>query len=211
MVKNRAEPTKRIYSFAVRAKGENAEGVIVGRPIVYDSVTDIGCFAEVIERGALDKADLSDVRFLINHDLDKIPLARAREGVDSTMTLAVDDKGLLVEISLDTENNTDARALYSAVKRGDVTGMSFMFSVADEEWENLDSDYPTRRIKEIAVVLEVSAVTFPAYEDTEIHTRDKKVLDDARAMLSNTRKRQEMENDNELELLKLKTKVLERM
>ena len=75
------ELTNRSYSFEIRAEQDEEKGnVIVGRPIVYDSRTDIGgMFEEVIERGALDKADLTDVRFLVNHDTSKLPLARSRK------------------------------------------------------------------------------------------------------------------------------------
>lgn len=178
------EMERRAYSFEIRA-GENEDGgggVITGRPIVYDSMTDLGFFNEVIERGALDGANLKDVRFLVNHDLSKIPLARSRNNNEnSTMQLLPDEKGLAIRVTLDVENNADARALYSAVQRGDITGMSFLFGVAEDEWSDLDTDHPTRSIKKIAEVLEVSAVTFPAYESTEIETRSKTALDSARA------------------------------
>ena len=79
-------------------------------PIVYDSKTDLGYFAEVIERGSLDKTDLKDVRFLVNHDTNKIPLARSRNNnKNSTMRLKPTDKGLEIEADLDVENNADAR------------------------------------------------------------------------------------------------------
>lgn len=154
----------RSYNCEVRAEKDESEGaVIVGRPIVYDSKTDLGYFEEVIEKGALSKTDLSDVRFLVNHDTSKLPLARFKKGEkNSTMSINVDDKGMTIRVSLDIENNTEARNLYSAVQRRDVSGMSFMFGVDSEEWENLDTDYPTRRILGISSVAEVSAVTFPA-------------------------------------------------
>ena len=85
--------------------------------------------------------------------------------------------------------------------------MSFMFGVADEEWENVDSDYPTRRIKAISTVVEVSAVTFPAYESTEINARSKEALDNARSALESARQQREQSVDtdsNELELAKAK-------
>ena len=85
------------------------------------------------------------------------------------MHLTVDEKGMSIRVMLDTEGNPEAQALYSAVKRGDISGMSFMFLIDGEEWEDLESSHPTRRITDIAEVLEVSAVTFPAYGATEIH------------------------------------------
>lgn len=174
--------------FEIR-EGENKTKIIVGKPIVFNQRTDLGFFEEVIEAGALNGADLTDVRFLVNHDTSKIPLARYRKGfANSTMTLRVVEDGLEISLILDVENNAEARALFSAIQRGDITGMSFMFSIAEEEWENLDTDYPTRHIKAIAQVIEVSAVTFPAYEGTEISARNKDTLEHVKTTLGEARK-----------------------
>jgi hypothetical protein len=176
------ELVRRSYQFEVRAEQDEQKGsIITGRPIVYNSATDLGWFTEIIERGALDKTDLSDVRFLVNHNTDMIPLARSSRGnIDSTMKLDIDVHGMAIHVNLDTENNSEARALYSAVQRGDITGMSFMFRISEDSWEGLDTDKPTRHITGIEAVYEVSAVTFPAYEATEIQARDKKLLEQAR-------------------------------
>jgi len=182
---------RRSYHFEVRAEQDDQRGAtLAGRPVVYSSMTDIGgMFAEIIEPGALDGADLTDVRFLVNHDTNRIPLARSRNNNDnSTMQLTPDADGLLLAwVVLDVENNSEARALYSAVQRGDISGMSFMFSVAEEWWENIDTDYPTRHIQKIASIVEVSAVTFPAYTDTEINARGGP-LESARNALESARK-----------------------
>lgn len=175
---------QRFYSCEMRADepGKDGSAVIVGRPIVYNEPTNLGAFTEVIVPGALDGTNLKDVRLLVNHDVKSLPVARSRNNNgNSTMTLVVDEKGLAIRATLDTENNTDARALHSAIKRGDVSGMSFMFSVDGEMWEGLDTDQPTRTITHIAEVLEVSAVTFPAYGATEIQARSIRALDGARA------------------------------
>lgn len=87
------------------------------------------------------------------------------------MQMTVDDNGMNIRVNLDTENNAEAKALYSAVERGDISGMSFMFNVDSDKWDNVDSDHPTRHILSIQRVLEVSAVTFPAYEATSIQAR----------------------------------------
>ena len=151
----------------------------------------------------MDNADLTDVRFLVNHDFSKIPLARARRGIaNSTMQLNVDVNGLVIRVVLDTENNSEARALYSAVQRGDITGMSFCFGINDEEWTDLESEKPTRHIKGISSVVECSAVTFPAYEDTEIFARDKASLEKEREALENARQKQQEEKENEKRNLK---------
>ena len=202
--------TRSSYEFEVRAASDDNGTHITGRPIVYNSRTNLGCFDEIIEKGALDKANLKDVRFLVNHDTSKIPLARSRNNnKNSTMQLSVDDDGMIIRVNLDIENNAEARSLYSAVQRGDISGMSFMFAIDDEEWENLDTEHPTRHIRAISTVVEVSAVTFPAYEDTEINARSKEALDNARQTVETARSKEQKSVDtDELELLKLKTKIL---
>lgn len=202
----------RCYNGEMRAREEEDKGIIEGYAIVYDSMTDLGYFNEIIEAGALEKTNLKDVRLLVNHNTDMIPLARSRNNNEnSTMHLIVDKKGLFVRIKLDIENNSDARNLYSAIKRGDITGMSFMFTIDREEWEELDSEHPTRRIKSIGQVFEVSAVTFPAYESTEINARDKAALDSAKLTLESMRS-QSLESDKaaalELEKAKLLTQFI---
>lgn len=210
--KNENAPLEqRSYQFEVRAEETEEGNIITGRPIVYNSRTDMCWFDEIIEPGALNNTDLTDVRFLVNHDTSKIPLARSRRNTaNSTMQLTVDNEGMNIRVKLDVENNSDARALYSAVSRGDISGMSFMFSIRDEEWENLDSDHPTRHIKDIAVVFEVSAVTFPAYEATEIDARSREALDNARSAVETARQQRDasVDTDADLELLKEKAKIL---
>lgn len=207
------ELEQRSYMCEVRAE-DGTNNIIIGRPIVYGSRTDIGLFDEVIEPGALDRADLRDVRFLVNHDFDRIPLARSRRNNgNSTMLLTVDEQGMSIRVELDTENNSEARALYSAVQRGDISGMSFAFSVNRDEWDDIESDHPLRHIREISSVVEVSAVTFPAYEATEIYARSKEALESARSALESARQQRAKEvetssNHEDLLLLKEQTKTL---
>lgn len=206
------ELERRSYNFEVRAEENESGNIITGRPVVYGSRTDLGWFDEIIEQGALDSTDLTDVRFLVNHDISRIPLARSRRNNgNSTMLLTVDSEGLGIRVTLDTENNSEARALYSAVQRGDISGMSFMFSIDGEEWEELESDHPTRRIKAIGTIVEVSAVTFPAYSATSINARSSEALDSARAALESARQQRAKSVDTDkdkLELLKLKNQIL---
>lgn len=202
---------RRSYNFEIRTEESDIGKVITGRPIVYNSRTDLGLFDEIIDVGALSNTDLTDVRFLVNHDVSKIPLARSRRNNgNSTMHLVVDEAGMGIRVNLDTENNSEARALYSAVERGDISGMSFMFAIRGEKWEELDSDHPVRRITDISTVVEVSAVTFPAYEATTINARGKEALENAQVVLENARKAKRDKNsvDTEIEVLKLKTMIL---
>ena len=168
----------RAFMFEVRAEQNEDHGhFLSGTPIVYNERTNLGWYDEIIDRGALDEADLRDVRFLVNHNTDMIPLARSRNNnANSTMQLEVTDGGMNIRVDLDVENNTEAKNLYSAVERGDLDGMSFMFTVDADAWDDLESEHPTRHITRLGKVFEVSAVTFPAYEATTISARG---LDDA--------------------------------
>lgn len=191
----------------IRAADE--EGVVEGHAAVYDQETQIGCwFYEKIERGAFDGCDFDDVMFTANHEVYKTPLARSRRNnSNSTLQLSLDDKGLFVRAKLDIENNSEARNLYSAIKRQDITGMSFIFYVKEEKWSDMDKDMPKRSITKIKKVREVSAVNDPAYEGTDINARDKEALDNAKLALENARS-QELENSKAVDILKLKNKIL---
>ena len=196
------------FNFEVRA-ADTADGTITGRPIVFGQTTDLGWYDEVIERGALDSTDLKDVRLLVNHNVDMIPLARSRNNTaNSTMQLMPDENGLGIRVSLDIENNNDARSLYSAVSRGDIDGMSFMFTVEKDSWDDPDSDHPTRHILSIRRVFEVSAVTFPAYSRTSIQARGlSDALDSAKESLESERARLR-EIERRKKKIKLLTEVL---
>lgn len=196
----------RNLEFEVRAEENEEHGhFLSGRPIVFGQRTDLGWYEEVIEPGALDTTDLKDVRFLINHNTDMIPLARSRNNTDhSTMQMSVDEDGMEIRVDLDTENNADAKSLYSAVGRGDITGMSFMFSVDKDSWDDADTDHPLRHVRSIRRVIEVSAVTFPAYATTSIQTRGlSDALDSAKESLESERQRL-----HEIERRKKKIKIL---
>ena len=187
----------RAFNFEVRAEKDEAHGnVLTGRPIVFGQRTDLGWYDEIIDRSALNDTDLKDVRFLVNHNTDMIPLARSRNNNEnSTMQMTVGNDGMDIRVDLDTENNADAKSLYSAVSRGDISGMSFMFIVDKDAWADVDSEHPTRTITGIKRVMEVSAVTFPAYTQTSITARGlSDALESARASLDREKaKRKEIE------------------
>lgn len=180
----------RAFDFEVRAEENEERGhILTGRPIVFGQRTDMGWYDEIIEQGALDETDLKDVRFLVNHNTDMIPLARSRNNTDnSTMQMTVDQDGMGIRVDLDVENNAEAKSLYSAVARGDISGMSFMFTVGRDAWDDVDSEHPTRRIRSLQKVFEVSAVTFPAYSQTSIQTRGlSEALDGAKESLESVK------------------------
>lgn len=194
MPKNDKKIEERAYICDVTTREDETHGhVLEGTPIVIGKITDLGPWGEIIDAGALDHTDLKDVRFLVNHDTNSIPLARSRNNnAHSTMQLSVMDDGLHIRADLDVDGNPRAKELYSAVNRGDVSGMSFMFTVNKDAWEGLETPHPTRHITEIGKVFEVSAVTFPAYEQTSISARSMEIgqasLDSAKTALENAKK-----------------------
>lgn len=203
----------RAFNFEVRAEENEQHGTfITGTPIVFDQATDMGWYEETINREALQETDLKDVRFLIGHNTSMIPLARSRNNNEnSTMQMVVTDRGMEIRVDLDTENNAEARALYSAVKRGDMSGMSFMFIVDKDSWEDIDTDHPKRTIMSIRKVFEVSAVAFPAYEQTNIQAASEgETLDSVRASLESARQKAEEERAAQAEQER-RTALLERL
>ena len=181
----------RAFDFEVRAEQNEEHGhYLTGQPIVYNERTNLGWYDEIIQDGALTDTDLRDVRFLVNHDTSMIPLARSRNNnANSTMQLeVVPGAGMSIRVDLDTENNAEAKSLYSAVERGDISGMSFMFTVAGDSWEDIETEHPTRTVTAIDRVFEVSAVTFPAYEATSIQARGiSEALESAKESLESAR------------------------
>ena len=188
----------RAFEFEIRAEeteNEARKGRITGTPIVFNQATDLGWCEERIAPDALNGTDLKDVRFLIGHDTSMVPLARSRNNNEnSTMQMTVTERGMEIRVDLDVEGNPRAAELYSAVKRGDISGMSFMFTVDKDSWEDIDTDYPKRTVEHISRVLEVSAVAFPAYPQTDIQAASEDAaLDSARASLESARKAAEEE------------------
>ena len=133
-----------------------------GYASVFNVATDLGRFSETIERGAFSRAisEDHDVRALVDHDSGRV-LGRTKNG---TLELREDKRGLFSRIHLpDTQ---EARDLATLIKRGDLDGMSFGFTVERDRWEKQE-DRQMRFIEDVNL-FEVSVVAFPAYEDTEV-------------------------------------------
>jgi HK97 family phage prohead protease len=147
---------------------EKQNMVVQGRAVVYDSPTmlyewDGVQYFEVIARGALDGADLTDVPFKYNHSDAVMVMARTR---NKTLELMPDDQGLLIRAVL--ADTTAGRDLYALIKRGDVDKMSFAFSVLEDAYNR---ETHTRTILKFKRIWDVSAVDTPAYSDTSISAR----------------------------------------
>lgn len=200
MTKFKKPSTDEMVSRSFGEYSVDSEGNITGVPIVFEQPTDIcGMFEETIARGAISESALKDAAFFYNHDLNTKPLARTRTG---KLKFTIESDGVHMIASVNRERS-DANDLYIAIQDGDVDGMSFLFRVDADEWTDLDTDYPKRRITKIGFVQEVSAVNYPAYTSTSINARSDSesnqiVLDNARAT----------KTKDDLELTKLKAKYL---
>jgi HK97 family phage prohead protease len=158
------EVRSRIEGAEIRS--EDGEIRVSGYAAVFGEETNIGgMFTESIARGAFKKAidRQDDVVFLINHD--GLPLARTRSG---TLKLSEDERGLFMEASLDMED-PDVRSIVPKMKRGDLDKMSFAFIPDRQEWDD-SGDMPRRTIQDLRLY-DVSIVTTPAYDGTEIGLR----------------------------------------
>ena len=126
---------------------------------------------------------------MIGHDFGMVPLAHSRRNNEnSTMHLTIDEHGVRMRALLDVDGNPKAREAYSAIKRGDLSGMSFAFVVNKESWEDLDTDLPLRRITGMEAIYEVSLVAFPQYSGTSVQAASEgDALESVKASLESAR------------------------
>lgn len=146
--------------------GDDGEVIVEGYAAVFNEDTDIGgFFIERIAPGAFaDAIGRDDVVFTFNHDDDTV-MARTRSG---TLELFEDDRGLKMRSTLDPAD-PDVQRIHGKMKRGDLDKMSFAFWPEVEEWDET-GDMPVRTIMQ-ARLHDVSVVTVPAYDGTEIGLR----------------------------------------
>lgn len=158
-------PVERRGGIPAEIRADDAGVKVSGYAAVFNEEADIhGMFRERIAPGAFRAAiGRDDVVFLINHD--GLPLARTRS---RTLKLEEDDHGLRMETTLDAED-PDVKAIVGKMKRGDLDKMSFAFRATKQEWDDT-LDPPLRTIKEVELI-DVSIVTSPAYEGTDIGLR----------------------------------------
>lgn len=207
---------KRSYPAEFRA--DNESGLIEGVPIVFDTPTDIGgWFQETICKGAISEDVLrADVGFYFNHDLNTMRIARSIIPLEKLggMEFTLDDISVKMKVNANRKRS-DANDLYLGIEDGTIDGMSFMFRVAEEYWEDANTDYPKRFITKIDPIIEVSAVNYPAYKSTSINVaRGDLLTENDKAVIGQLRERQQsLREDNDkakkdLELMKLKAKYL---
>lgn len=157
---------KRTLTSPVEVRKEADKRTVSGYAALFNSPAVIGgAFREVIAPGAFANTIGGDIRALVDHDTGRV-IGRSTVG---TLRLNEDEKGLAVEIDL--PDTTDGRDLAVSLERGDISGMSFAFSVnsGGDSWDDT-GDLPTRTIHDMSIT-EVSAVAFPAYDDTSLALR----------------------------------------
>ena len=159
---------QRICEIRAEAAADAKAFRLEGRPIVYDQPTIIndpkGQYTEIIRTGALDDTDISDTRLLYNHDLNRVPLARTPK----TMQFTKSPAGLHMIATLpDTQ---EAKSVHTAVLRGDLSGMSFAFTVP-AGGDRYNAETNTREIFKISKIYEVSIVPYPAYPQASVEAR----------------------------------------
>ena len=181
----------RFLSLEIRAEQDEEKGAYIeGYPIVFNQETNVGgFFREVIDPESVNETLLRDVALMIGHDFGMVPLAHSRRNNEnSTMHLTIDEHGVRMRALLDVDGNPKAREAYSAIKRGDLSGMSFAFVVNKESWEDLDTDLPLRRITGMEAIYEVSLVAFPQYSGTSVQAASEgDALESVKASLESAR------------------------
>lgn len=157
----------------LRTSDEDNNPVIEGYFAVFGDIYEVWDGAtESIAPGAFDESISGDVRSLYNHN-DDLVLGRTSAG---TMELRQDSHGLWGRVKINT-NDTEAMNAYERIKRGDITGCSFGFDIAEETTEVRDDGTVHWTITKVNPLYEISPCTFPAYEATHVSAR-KKNLDD---------------------------------
>tara|TARA_R100001463_G_scaffold98348_1_gene152848 strand:+ start:3901 stop:5556 length:1656 start_codon:yes stop_codon:yes gene_type:complete len=163
----RSNPSKEIRTFNVEnleLRQEGEENIVVGYGSVFNTLSnELGGFREIIAEGAFDGRLNDDVRFLINHD--GLPLARTTNG---TLRLTTDERGLKYEAQV--ANTSLGRDLIELMRNGTINQSSFAFVVEDDSWEVRDG-VNVRTINKVSRLYDVSAVTYPAYEEASVALR----------------------------------------
>lgn len=193
-------------------ESESKEMILEGYAIVFNTPTLIGDeergYYEVIDNHALDEADIKDVPFKVNHNDINLILARTRNG---SLQLSIDDKGLFFRAKL--QDNVQSHCeIYNMVKTELLDKMSFAFTVKEHELVR-SGKIPTRIIKKIDKLFDISVVTVPAYDATTVQARSIEAVETALTSLENEerqsleKEKAEQEAKQALELEKLKIKI----
>ena len=175
---------------------------IGGIAAVINSVTDLGYFEEVIERGAFDNAlnKEYDIRCLFNHEAELI-LGRTKA---NTCKVFVNADGNLEYTWVPDYENPTHMSVVRSIMRGDITQSSFAFTIKEQKWGD-SSKYGTMGKRTITIIedlYDVSPVTYPAYADTEADARSIVALRDQEQEIEEAKRSQASADVIKLALLR---------
>lgn len=163
--------------FREATEGESNSRTIEGYAIVFGVESRIlsdywDNYREIIEPGAITEERLKemDIKMTMYHNREKI-LARSTNG-EGTLKLTVDDVG--VKYSFEAPNTVDGDTALELVKRGDLSGSSFMFWTDERNvnYERRSDDIMLRRVKTIGMIYDMTIAADPAYEQTTVEARE---------------------------------------
>lgn len=162
-MEHQTQPKTEIRAFSMNFRANKETREVEGHAAIFNSYADLGYFSEIIEPGAFREAiAVSDIRALFNHDPNHL-LGRTKSG---TLTVWEDEKGLAYKFTM-PDSRTD---LIEMMERGDLDASSFAFTIKDAEWR-IENGKDVRVIKKVERLYDVSPVTYPAYEDTDVALR----------------------------------------
>lgn len=157
------EVRTQLNNIEIRDDGESGR-IITGYPIVFNKPSEnLGGFIEYVDPGALKNVSMDNVYLIYGHEFNNV-LARKDAG---TLELSIDKTGLLFKATL--PNTTLANDVLENIRVGNIQGMSFGFTVSDENWEYGKNDDPDiRHVKQIDELYEITLTPIPAYKDTTV-------------------------------------------
>lgn len=167
MDKRAKEYLKRSRDFKVtRTRDDDGNPIIEGYFVVFDGIYEIGPgMTESVDRGAFEDTLGDDIRILVDHDT-RLVLGRTTAG---TAKIGVDDKGVWARVQINPKDS-DAMNTHARVERGDVSQGSFGFEILEENADFREDGSVHWTIMKVRL-FELSVVTFPAYEDTDVSAR----------------------------------------
>lgn len=184
---------------SIESSFQENDNIIEGYAIRFNSVSEIlydkekrRFFREIIDKEAITQEliDNSDIKFLFNHDKERL-LARRNRGQGS-LNVEVREDGVF--FSFEIPSTSIGNDLREMIKRGEVTTCSFAFTDGDNiQWDFSDREVPTRTVKSIRGLFDLSAVFDAAYSQTEISCRSIDEMMEAQTQTDETWK-QELNN-----------------
>ena len=159
----------------LRVVGSDKKPILTGYAAKYNRWSvDLGGFREKIKKGAFDEAlEKSTIMCLKNHDPNLV-LGRNTSG---TLRLKTNSVGL--NFDDDVPDTTTGRDTVEEVRRGDISGCSFSFTIAEDDWKYLEDGTVERTIIKVGEMYDVGPVTYPAYPDTMVSARSLDKLKEA--------------------------------